>query len=228
MNNNILFITSSFEDETKSLTVQNNSHYPIGLAYLHSYIENCGYNVETLFLNDYQYEKCLNIIIKSIKKSSPKIIGFQMLTNNRVSSFRLIEYIHKNYPEINIVIGGIHASLMYEQILKKYPFLTAVLGEGELTFAELIPKLINKDNDFESINGIAFNKNGEIVKTKTRALIENLDILPFPKHEIFFTEDRSLGNLLTSRGCPFNCSFCCLDSISQLKKLNQAGFYQKN
>lgn len=209
----IIFITASFEDEQRSPEIQDNSHYPMGLGYLHSFIESKGHHVKTLFLNDYKHEECIDIVIRNVEEQNPDVVGFQILTGNRVSSFRIIEYINNGYPDIKIIIGGIHATVMYKQILDIYPFLTVVLGEGEITTAELIE---NKKS-LKDIDGIAFNNNGNIIKTKERALIENLDDLPFPKHEIFFNETRRSGCILTSRGCPFSCTFCCLCSISQRK-----------
>jgi radical SAM superfamily enzyme YgiQ (UPF0313 family) len=207
----IIVVTASFEDEQRSPEIQDNSHYPIGLGYLHSFIESKGHNITTLFLNDYSYEECIKIAIRNIDNIKPDVIGLQILTGNRVCSFRLIEYINNIYHDIKIIVGGIHVTVMYEQILNKYPFLTAVLGEGEITFSELI----DGRKALEDIDGIAFVKNDKIIKTKERALIENLDELPFPKHEIFFNEIRRCGCILTTRGCPFSCTFCCLCSISQ-------------
>jgi radical SAM superfamily enzyme YgiQ (UPF0313 family) len=209
----IIFITASFEDEQRSPEIQDNSHYPIGIGYLHSFIESKGHHVTTLFLNDYKPEACMDIVIRNIEESKPDIVGFQILTGNRVISFRLTEYIKNNYPSIKIIIGGIHATIMYKQILDKYPFLTVILGEGEITISELLDNRKSPEN----IDGIAFNHNGKIIKTNDRALIENLDELPFPKHNIFFNETRRSGCILTSRGCPFSCTFCCLCSMSQRK-----------
>lgn len=209
----VILITASMEDEQRPEEIQDNSHYPIGLGYLHSFVESKGHEVTTLFLNDYDYETCINISIRSIEELKPDIIGLQILSGNRVCSFRLIERINNQYPDIKLLIGGIHVTVMYEQILNKYPFLTAVLGEGEITFSELLGNEINR----EDVDGIAFNLDGRIVKTKPRALIENLDELPFPKHEVFFNEVRRCGCILTSRGCPFSCTFCCLSSISLRK-----------
>lgn len=209
----ILFITASFEDEQRSTEIQDNSHYPIGLGYLHSFIESKGHGVKTLFLNDYDPQECINLSDRCIEDFNPDVVGLQILTANRVCSFRLIELINNKYPNIRIIAGGIHVTVMYEQILHKYPFLTAVLGEGEITFSELI----DDGKRLEDIDGIAFHHDGRIIKTRERALIENLDELPFPKHEIFFNESRRCGCILTSRGCPFSCTFCCLCSISQRK-----------
>jgi len=207
----IIFITASFEDEQRSPEIQDNSHYPIGLGYLHSFIESKGHDVRTLFLNDYEPQECIDISIRNIEEFNPDVVGLQILTGNRVCSFRLIELINHKYRDIKIMAGGIHVTVMYEQILNRYPFLTAVIGEGEMTISELI----EGGRDLENIDGIAFNHNGRITKTRDRALIENLDELPFPKHEVFFSESRRCGCILTSRGCPFSCTFCCLCSISQ-------------
>jgi radical SAM superfamily enzyme YgiQ (UPF0313 family) len=226
MKNNILLVSSSFED-ISLITASNNkpkgiktghvSHYPLGLGYLHACLESCGYNVKSLFLNNYEYKICFDMVIKNISEFSPEVIGLQMLTSNRVSSYRLIEYIHGKYPEIQLVIGGIHATLMYEQLIKKYPYIIAVLGEGEITLTELVKSLTIGSCDLSSIDGIAFSRNGIVTKTRKRSLLQDLDSLPFPKHDQFFNSDRISGCIITSRGCPFSCSFCCLDAISGRK-----------
>ena len=210
----VLFVTSSFENMPFVPKTKTNeeSHYPLGLAYLHSYLESKGINVGMLFLNHKPYDDCFKRVIKEIENFSPKIIGFQMLAANRVSTYRLIEHIQKNYPKIKIVIGGIYATIMYKQLIEKYPFLIAVLGEGEITLFELIKELNKKSPNLKKIDGVAFYNKGGVMRTKPRELIKDLDSLPFPKHEVFFkNKRRRVGSLLSARGCPFACSFCCLN-----------------
>jgi len=211
----VLLVTSSFEDlpwVPEGKTDEASTSYPMGLAYLHSYLESKNINVHMLVLNRRHYDSCFKKVIEEIEKFSPEIIGFQMITSNRVSSYHLIDYIHKNYPKIKLVIGGIHTTVMYKQLIEKYPFLIAILGEGEKTFVELIKEINKKQPNFKKIDGIAFYKNNKIIRTKPRELIKNLDNLPFPKHELFFKDkDRHSGCILTSRGCHFSCSFCCLN-----------------
>jgi len=153
-------------------------------------------------------------VYEEIDALKPDVVGLNILTPNRVSSFIIIDNIHKKYPNINIIIGGIHSSILYKQILKRFPFLIVVIGEGEVTTSELLEKLKNGQN-IESVKGIAFVKDNTIILTSLRPLIENLDKLPFPKHEIFFHKRRTLACILTSRGCPFRCSFCVLDVVSR-------------
>ncbi|MBI5100216.1 MAG: B12-binding domain-containing radical SAM protein [Nitrospirae bacterium] len=217
MESNILLLSSSFEDETRSATIHPDNHYPIGLGYIHSFLESNGHNVRTLFLNDYPFDDCLHIVEENIINNKPSIVGIQVLTNNRVSSFRVIDYLNNFHPSIYIVIGGIHASLMHEQILKKYPYVIAVLGEGEITFSELV-KCIGTEKDIGSVNGIAYcDDHGNVIRTPQRELIPDLDALPFPKHSVFFQKNRKVAGILTSRGCPFLCSYCCLDTVSRRK-----------
>ena len=224
MSRNVLLISSSFEEVSlitadssrkSGIKLSEQNHYPLGIAYLHSYLEFCGNNVESLALNHCSYRVCFKAVIEKIEEFSPDIIGLQILTPNRVSSYQLIEYIHEKYPNIQLIIGGVHSTTMYKQLIEKYPFLIVVVGEGEITFAELVEKLHSKNDNLNSIDGIAFSHNNNVIKTNQRELIDNLDILPFPKHELFFNNERTSGCIVTTRGCPFSCSFCCLDKISR-------------
>ena len=220
----VLLISAPFEEislinasdlRPKGIKNDDMSHYPLGFAYLYSYLEPHGYTLDHLFLNNHPYNESEKKIIQKIFDFQPDVVGLQIFTQNRVSSFRVIEMIEQKYPSIQIVIGGIHTTVMYKQILKRYPRLIAVLGEGEVTFLELLSKL-KSNTGLNMVRGIAFNNGGNIIKTKERPLIDNIDNLPFPKHKPFFRGNkRQIMCLMTSRGCPFACSFCCLDSISR-------------
>ena len=97
----------------------------------------------------------------------------------------MIEYIHEKYPLVNLIIGGIHTTVMHQSIIKKYPYVIAVLAEGELTILELVKELSQPSLNLHSVDGIVFSENGIIVKTRSRELIKNIDEIPFPKHELF-------------------------------------------
>ncbi|HAH32829.1 MAG TPA: hypothetical protein DCL44_11005 [Elusimicrobia bacterium] len=223
----ILLIASSFEevpsiaskgvDTRLSIKLTDLSHYPLGLGYVYSYLEAAGHEVRSLWMNNHPFEVCLKSTIETINRFKPAIIGLQIMTANRTSSYRLIEYIHQHYPDIQLVIGGIHATVMYKQLVLKYPFIIVVTGEGELTFAELAEKLPGANAQWDDIKGIAFYRDNGVVSTQPRELIEDLDALPFPKHEAFFDPQRTYGCIVTSRGCPFSCSFCCLEAITRRK-----------
>lgn len=218
----VLLVSSSFEENTKKeysdkqwIKKRNDkSHYPMGLAYLHAYMEKHGHEIKTLFLNTHHFDLCLGEVFDTINVFKPDILGLQVLTQNRTSSFRIIEKATLEHPEIKIVLGGIHATVLFKQIIEKYKNVVVVIGEGELTFDELAKK-IEAHESLKDIEGIAFWDGEKVVATKPRPLIEDLDILPDPKHELFFSNERKHSCILTTRGCPFRCSFCALESISK-------------
>jgi anaerobic magnesium-protoporphyrin IX monomethyl ester cyclase len=115
-----------------------------------------------------------------------------------------------------VVMGGPHPGYVDEEILSTRKVDFIVRGEGEVTFSELVTALRKKDGQLDSIQGISFFSNGELVQTPPRPFIENLDSLPFPARHLINMEDyrktnfggRSITPLITSRGCPYQCSFC--------------------
>ncbi len=123
--------------------------------------------------------------------------------------------IKERFPDITIVAGGLVYASAPREILKRNPWIDfCITGEQDITFSELIHALEGND-DVSSIAGLAFRKNGEIVTTKYRDLIPELDELPFPAYDLF-PMDRYVGltywkgytETWNSRGCPAGCSFC--------------------
>jgi len=132
---------------------------------------------------------------------------------NRTSASKVAEMIKKINPKIKVLMGGVHPSTMYKQILENYPVDFVVCGEAEETILELMEgiKKDKKISYFNKIKGLAFkNENGQIIKTEPREYIKDLDKLPYPKHEYFKKEIEASKKvyIMTSRGCPFGCMFC--------------------
>jgi len=213
----VLLVSHSFEDNSRT-HYNPNTAYSLGLAYLASFLEMKGHQVDVLWLDCFDFVYAHKRILSKIEEIKPDVLGIQMFTMNRVSSYRLIEDCSRKYPKIKIVAGGIHASAMPEQIIEKYKNVIIVIGEGEITFSELM-SAFRSGRKLEKIKGLVFWKDGRLVKTEERELIYDLDSLPFPKHEIYFDSEpqRTGAHIITSRGCPFNCSFCCLFLISKRK-----------
>jgi len=211
----VQLISTSLEEKVRPPS-RNTSYYPLGLAYLHAYLEKQGHSVDTLCVNDYAYDDCYRAVIDKLREFRPEVVGFNVLTSNRVSTYYLINYIHTHFQNIKIVLGGIHTSAMYEQLIRKFPYVIAVIGEGEVTTAELLLKIQNNE-PLDDVAGIAYFIGNEVVVTPLRPLVADLDELPFPKHEVFFYQDVIAACILTTRGCPFRCSFCSLDLISRGK-----------
>ena len=210
----ILLASLSVEPDSRARHSPN-CPYSLGLAYLQAVLERDGHEVRLLFLNNFSHRIAAERTLKCIGEWQPRVVGFQIFSMNRVSTYKVLDVMKSAYPDTHVVVGGIHTSVMFQQILEKYPHVIAVIGEGELTLSELV-KAFEAGASYDRIAGLAFWRDGYIVRTQVRPLIEDLDALPFPKHEAFFEDEqnRVSAHIITSRGCPFGCSFCCLGIIS--------------
>jgi len=141
----------------------------------------------------------------------------------RFSALTVAKLIKKVDKNTIIILGGSHATFFPEQILQHYPEIDyIVLGEGEYTFFELVKGLREK-KDLRNISGIAFKENNNIIITSAREVIKNLDEIPFPAHHFvqwhrytpsgvdrrdWKATGRKYAVMITSRGCPYNCTYC--------------------
>lgn len=189
---------------------------PLGIYYIAAWLRQSGYSVKVI---DAEANKLsLEQVSAEIKKFMPDFIGISSTTVAFHRAVVAAKQIKKEVRNIPLILGGAHISSNVEHAMSFDAFDYGVIGEGEITLTELINALIN-NLSLETINGIAFRKNGEVVINPRREYISNLDILPFPAFDL--VEDISLYapppssykklpviNMITSRGCPNQCTFC--------------------
>lgn len=129
--------------------------------------------------------------------------------------------------KVPIVWGGAHPSSVPEQTLQSEYVDVVCVGEGDLTFAEIVDAFAAK-SPLHMIKGIAFKDGSKIITTPPRPLLNIEDLLPVPWelidvekyiHRDFYMKGtkRSLDIGQTSRGCPFQCGFCSSASLRQRK-----------
>lgn len=199
---------------------------PLGLGYIASILEHAGYDVNLIDMFNTSFEEGERII----RQEKPDIVGISCFTEFRIGSLKLAKLVKAVNPNIKVIMGGSHAAIMYEQVLRNYPVDYIVMGEGEITMLELVNALGN-NTPAESIKGIAFMKNGQVMKTERRPPILDLDTIPFPAHHFFdidayepenfrlprkfvLKDDTNMTgklrktSIITSRGCPFKCQYC--------------------
>ncbi len=164
-------------------------------------------------MNDY-YHNVWNVINEELIKTKPDVIGITCFTVTMTSVKIIVKRIKESFPDVKIVLGGVHVTTMAEETLRSIAGVSCVvIGEGEETLVELVNEYKKGDSDLERVDGLAFlSKDGTFIRTKARALIQNLESLPLPT--------RSWGDLkyedhlgFTSRGCPYKCNFCDSRSI---------------
>lgn len=182
--------------------VKNSRRPKLGLGYISSYIKKYGTNI-SLSLSFFNED-----IIEIIKKKSPEVIGLSSQTITFKKMKEVSSAIKENYPQIPVLMGGVHLSILPEKLPETVD--VAILGEGEETLLEWINNYrksgVVKQRE---TSGLAFRDNNDkIYLTGQRNLIEPLDRIPSPDWDFLKIDSSGPGYIMTSRGCPFKCRFC--------------------
>jgi len=190
---------------------------PLGILYCAGVLKAGG--IEVSLLDQPAKRFSLDQTVNWVKKEDPDIIGFSVLLSVAKEAPKIAERVKAENPNITVVFGSHHATFNAERILEKYPFVDIVVrGEGEHTSLE-IARCLEKQRELDKVEGVTFRRNGMIVSNPDRPLNKDVDALPFPdrdlagvqyKSAIFGVKinSRKFTTMLSSRGCPFNCSFC--------------------
>jgi len=189
---------------------------PLGLAWIAAVLENAGHKVRII---DSPTEGIdLGSFISEVKAWGPDVVGLTALTPTVYKAYDTVKAIKEYDKDLPVIMGGPHVTFMYDEALS-HGVDVVVRGEGEYTTLELVNTLerVGMDRDaLKEVKGIVFtDRNGEVVKTRDRPIIRNLDELPFParhllpmdKYTIFGKPIRII-HVMASRGCPYGCSFC--------------------
>ena len=204
------------EKMAKVLFIQDLLFEFLGPMYLASYLQKRGHTAEVIILNE---EKESNLI-KKIKEVNPDLIAFSIMSTGNSWAFITAKRIKEKF-NIPIIFGGAHPTFFPEMI--NYPYVDMIcVGEGEEAIADLVEK-ISKKEPLTDISNISIKKDGQIQKSTVRSLVNNLDDLPFPSRELYYSRYKFLKNLptkrfLASRGCPYNCTFCFNHKLKEMYK----------
>lgn len=205
----------------KSGTICRHSQFePLGIEYIGARIQQAGYNVQII----QQRELTDDELIQNTLEFNPDLIGFSVITCTFDRALQISKKIKKINSKIIIVFGGYHATAVPD-ICEEEDIEFVIIGEGENTFLELVQTL-ESENDPSTVNGIAF-KNKTFIRTPSRERISNLNTLAFPirKKEILEeckieslswpipSKQKCVAQVLSLRGCPFNCTFCCSPNL---------------
>lgn len=213
-----------------------NFYFPIGLTYLGAVLRDAGYKVSIFdvdavqkgtdidFSDEYRrlelYREGLNNdnhtvwqeIRQVVEDFKPDLVGLTAITTKFGSVLKTAEIVKKYDPTLPVVVGGPHATFLPELTLKSDNIDVAVIGEGERTLVNFI-KAVENRGDIHGVKGISFRQNGFVHHNRPQEFIEDLDRIPFPARELLANQtsytSEDMGVIMTSRGCPFNCSYCC-------------------
>ena len=206
-----------------------------GVRYLSANLQREGYGVSTIFFREWRNndnrepdEKEIQILIDLLNELKPQLVGLSF-----ISSFvRIARNLTKRIKEetgIPVLWGGIHATTAPEECLEDADFVC--LGEGEGPLLDLV-KSLAEGKTGENIENIWLKIDGEIQKTPSRMLIQDLDTLPIPDYseenkylidscKLIKGEPLLAGaeyRIYASRGCPYACSYCYNSILRRIYK----------
>jgi len=184
--------------------------YPsLALGYLTGFLKAKGVDVLTI---DAAFDGLsLNEMKDYLLEFQPHVLGFTAMTHRITHVAWVANELKKLFPESLVIIGGPHPTVIPSRTLQEFPiFDIAVIGEGELTLLDLVKSIqaYGPSQRLASIKGIAWRCKDEIKINEPRESILNLDSLPFPDYD-HIKRRIEIYPMFSSRGCPFQCVFCC-------------------
>lgn len=199
----------------------------LAIEYLSSALKAAGHKVHLSFdpglFDDKQYldipllARLFNSkerVLGDICSSQPGLVAFSIGTDNYLWAKNIAQALRQRL-DVPVIFGGIHATAVPERVLSS-PFIDMVcVGEGDKALVELAGALERRE-EIRNIKNIWFKKDGNIIKNPPRDLISDLDTLLLPDKELFERDiliKQGKYMLMTSRGCPYKCTYCYNDVL---------------
>lgn len=198
-------------------------NFPYTEALLIAVLKQSGYEAEVIDANLNNYGE--NELREKIIEMNPQIVGLGMMSlEYRDSVHKTFEIIKKINPNIITLIGGVYATICPEIVTKDKNIDYFVFGEGENRLPALL-KAIESGGGFDEIDGLGFYRGHELtlnpIKEKNAVVLDRLPPPDYSKFNMkrymnytqkytqnFTFKQLPVGITMTSRGCPFRCSFC--------------------
>ncbi|HQO28833.1 MAG TPA: radical SAM protein [Accumulibacter sp.] len=206
---------------------------PIGIMQLASWLEKHGHPTELHDCLGPYAPADIGANVELILATRPELVGFSATTSGFMDALEIASRLKQRRADLKIVFGAVHVSSVGAPILEQFPEIDFLcIGEGEGCLLDLA-----NERPLREIDNLVFrDSDGKIVCNPRRPRIVQLDELPFPAYEklagfphayhlpLFAYEKRHGATMITSRGCPYTCSFCDRTVFERLYKTNSAQY----
>ncbi len=231
-NQNAHWLTEEITVNIAIISFQDNADI-IGAKYIHAFLMSHNHKSHLILQSDPDSSSDA-AIFKFIADNNIEIVGISLMSCEFYRACQFAKEFRLHYETIPLIFGGIHATIAPDECLSVGDI--AVRGEGEHTFLELL-HCIEEHKDYGGLAGICLLENNQLKSNPPRLLEVDIDKFPFPKHlpkdmyvvlnkkvlsvdkELFRSISRYNGtfpNIITTRGCPFSCTYCCNSALKEL------------
>jgi radical SAM superfamily enzyme YgiQ (UPF0313 family) len=203
--------------------VERELHVPLGPLYLTRALEDAGLAVD---FRDYQcvpaedpfdMEQFLGFLVEPAP-----VIGLSCMANLLPFTILAMRALREEFPDRKLVLGGVGSKAVEEKLLRRFPWIDVICrGEGERTGPDLI-RALRRGGDLAAVEGISFRSGDRIVHTPDRPRIEELDAIPLPAFEKVDLSRYAGYGMMTSRGCPYPCTFCSVAPVWNLESYSRS------
>jgi len=212
-------------------------HESLGIEYLMAVCLEDGHEIDFVYYqaeDTYLGRKIKNIsfrrIAERIAETRPHVVAFSCVTDNYRYQLDLAGALKEIMPDVVTVFGGIHPSAVPEKVLRNPEVDCIAIGEAEKSFSAFL-RAGERDGGFAlpdaPIEGMVFKKDGGLVGEIAEGPFADLNELPLSHKAPLFLAFKDLSHeyrIITSRGCPYRCSYCF---NSSLYKLRGRGFFRQ-
>ena len=218
------------------LAVFANRMAPIGIMQLASWLEKHGHPTSLHDCMGPRAPRTIEENAERILATRPELVGFSATTSGFMDAVDMAAILKARRPEIRIIVGNVHVSSIGAPLLDHFPEIDYLcVGEGEGAMLDLA-----EGRPLSELNNIIYRDNGRPVTNARRGRILDLDTLPFPAYDklegfprgyhlpLFSYEKRWGATMITSRGCPYTCSFCDRTIFERAYKYNSAAYIHEH
>lgn len=189
---------------------------PLGLGYLATPLKNAGHTVAAHYIRTPGDER------QAVRHFAPDVVAFSLMTGWENYYVEMAQALKKEHPRLYTVFGGPHPTYA-PQMIERDGVDAVCTGEADLLLAQFVDRL-EKGEDHTTTPNFWVKHNGEITRNEKSHLVDDLDLIPNPDRELFYTihaQARSkLKTFMATRGCPYKCSYCFNDAFNDMYKGN--------
>jgi radical SAM superfamily enzyme YgiQ (UPF0313 family) len=200
-------------------TVERERHLPLGPLYVAAALEEAGFAVD---FRDYQMHDAEELfsadeILRFLDDPAP-VIGFSCMANLLPFTLLAMREVKRRWPDRTLVLAGVGPKSVEEPILRRFPWVDLIArGESERSAPALLGALVH-GRPLRDVPGISFrDENGDVVHTDRAPRITDLDRLTPPAWRHIDLPRYTGFGMITSRGCPYPCTFCSVAPIWDLE-----------